>query len=194
MRVSVIGISGSGKTTFAENLAKAAGVRPIDLDAISWQPNWIDLNSTDVEEFQRLVAAAATDAAWVCSGNYSKVQRIALARATHLVWLDYPHWFVMARVLRRSFLRAWMGDELWPNTGNRERFSRWLDKGHPIRWTWDNYADRKERFGALMADPALSHLERIHVTKPRNTEGLIQRLAVVLQSLFNVLICRPEPL
>lgn len=186
MRVSVIGISGSGKTTFAEDLAQAAGVRHIDLDAINWQSNWIDLNSTDVEEFQRRVAAAVTDDAWVCSGNYSKVQRIVLARATHLVWLDYPHWLVMARVVRRSFLRAWTGDELWPNTDNRERFSRWLDKGHPIRWTWDNYADRKERFGALMADPALAHLERIHVTKPRNTEGLIQRLAAQQQSCCSV--------
>jgi adenylate kinase family enzyme len=177
MRVSVIGISGSGKTVFAEKLAQAAGVRHIDLDAINWQPNWIDLNSTDVEEFRRRVAAAVADEAWVCSGNYAKVQEIVLARATHLVWLDYPRWLVMTRVLRRSFVRAWTGDELWPNTGNRETFSRWLDKAHPIRWAWDNYADRKRRYDALLARPALAHLERIRVTEPRQTAPLIRQLA-----------------
>jgi adenylate kinase family enzyme len=180
MRISVIGTSGSGKTMFAEKLVQAAGMRHIDLDAINWQPNWTDLNSTDVEEFRRRVTAAVADEAWVCSGNYGKVMKIVLARATHLVWLDYPRWLVMARVLRRSFVRAWTGDELWPNTGNRESFSRWLDKGHPIRWAWDTHADRKKRFDALMSDPALAHLERIRVTEPRDAERLIQQLGAQL--------------
>lgn len=57
-----------------------------------------------------------------------------------------------------------------------ETFSRWLDKGHPIRWAWDTYADRKERYDTLIAGPALAHLERIRVTEPRQAALLIQRL------------------
>ena len=35
MRVSVIGTSGSGKTTFAAELARALGARHVDLDALA---------------------------------------------------------------------------------------------------------------------------------------------------------------
>ena len=175
MRVSVIGTSGSGKTTFAGELARRLAARHIDLDAINWQAGWRDLNVQDPEEFRRRVAEAAADEDWASCGNYSKVRDIILGRATHLVWLDYPKPLVMARVLRRSFARAWTGEELWPGTGNRERFSRWLDKGHPIRWAWDTYADRRARYAAMLQDPALAHLERHHVTRPWEADALIAR-------------------
>jgi adenylate kinase family enzyme len=171
----VIGTSGSGKTTFAGVLAARLGVRHIDLDAINWQADWKDLNVHDPGEFRRRVAEAAAEDAWVSCGNYSKVRPILFGRATHLVWLDYPRPLVMARVLKRSLVRAWTQDELWPGTGNREQFSRWLDAEHPIRWAWDTYADRKARYGAMMADPALAHIERMRVTRPWEAQALIER-------------------
>lgn len=178
MRVTVSGTSGSGKTTFAGALAQAIGARHIDLDAINWQPNWQDLHRGDPEEFKRRVsAAAAAGDAWVSCGNYSKVRPIILARATHAVWLDYPKWVVMTRVFRRSFHRAWTGEELWPGTGNTETFRRWLDKEHPIRWAWDTYEVRKQRIAAEMADPALAHLVKYRLTHPREAAPLIAKLA-----------------
>lgn len=177
MRVSVIGTSGSGKTTFAGDLARRLGAPHIDLDAINWQADWKDLNTHDVADFRRRVAEAAAGEAWVCCGNYSKVRDLVQARATHLVWLDYPRALVMARVIKRSFHRAWTGEELWPGTGNKELFSRWLDKEHPIRWAWDTYARRKTSYAAMMADPALAHLQRIRVTRPWEAEALMARLS-----------------
>jgi len=50
MRVTVSGASGSGKATFAANLARAIGARHIDL------------HRGDPEEFQRRVSAAAAQA------------------------------------------------------------------------------------------------------------------------------------
>jgi adenylate kinase family enzyme len=176
MRVSVIGTSGSGKTTFARALAAALGARHVDLDAINWQAGWKDLNQCDPEEFRRRVAEAVAADAWVSCGNYAKVRPLLLARATHVVWLDYPKPIVMGRVLRRSFVRAWTGDELWPGTGNRETFVRWLDKEHPIRWAWDTYARRKRDYTAMFEDPALAHLERHRVRHPREAAGLIAAL------------------
>ncbi|WP_293680788.1 hypothetical protein [uncultured Phenylobacterium sp.] len=180
MRVSVIGTSGSGKTTFAGALARRLGVRHVDLDAINWQPGWTDLNQGDPEEFRRRVAEAVADEAWVSCGNYAKVRDILFGRATHLVWLDYPKAVVMARVLRRSFHRAWTGEELWPGTGNREDFRRWLKPEHPIRWAWDTYAERRARYGELMADPALAHLERFRLMRPSEAPRLIELLAAGL--------------
>jgi adenylate kinase family enzyme len=178
MRVSVVGTSGSGKTTFAARMAQAIGGGHIDLDAINWQAGWRDLNVHDVAEFRRRVAEAVQADAWACCGNYSKVRDLILARATHLVWLDYPKQVVMGRVLRRSLVRAWTREELWPGTGNRESFLRWFDKEHPIRWAWDTYARKKRSLAALTADPSLAHIERIRLTDPREAKGLIRRLAL----------------
>jgi adenylate kinase family enzyme len=177
MRVSVTGTSGSGKTIFARTLAEAVGAPHIDLDAINWQAGWYDLNRNEPEEFRRRVAEAVAADAWVACGNYTLVRPLIRARATHIVWLDYPKWIVMTRVVRRSFARSWTGDELWPGTGNTETFARWLDKEHPIRWAWDTYAERRRKNQAEFDDPALAHVQKIRLTHPRQAGPLIDRLA-----------------
>jgi adenylate kinase family enzyme len=177
MRVAAVGTSGSGKTTFAARLATALGVRHIDLDAVTWQPGWVALHETDPEEFTRRCAEAMAGEAWVSCGNYITSRPSLLHRATDLVWLDYPRPLVMARVIRRSFTRAARHEELWPGTGNREDFARWLDKGHPIRWAWDTYGRRKRQYEALFAALAGSDIRTHRVTRPWEAEALIARLA-----------------
>lgn len=112
MRVAVVGTSGSGKTTFAGRLAKAMGVPHVELDAVTWQAGWVALHETDPAEFVRRAGEAMAGEAWVSCGNYVTSRPALLARATDLVWLDYPRALVMARVLRRSFVRAAGAKEL----------------------------------------------------------------------------------
>ncbi|HEX2816469.1 MAG TPA: hypothetical protein VHN39_08745 [Phenylobacterium sp.] len=176
MRIVVMGTSGSGKTTLARRLAAALSLPRIELDAINWQPGWVALDQTDRPEFVRRVQAAIDGEAWVSDGNYSTVRPMLLARATHLVWLDFSRPVTMARVIRRSFIRAVTGDELWPGTGNREEFARWLDKDHPIRWAWDTFHARRARYEAAFADPALAHLSLCRIRSNRDADALLARL------------------
>ena len=177
MRVAIIGSSGSGKSTFARRLEEALGLAVVELDAINWQAGWVDLNTHQPEEFVRRVDEAIGADAWVVDGNYSRVLPRVLARATHLVWLDYERSVIMSRVLRRSIARAWSGRELWPGTGNRENWRHWLDKEHPIRWAWDTFAPRRRRYEALFADPGLAHLTRHRLRRPREADALVRELA-----------------
>jgi adenylate kinase family enzyme len=177
LRIVVLGTSGSGKTTLAKRLAETLGLARIELDAINWQPGWVPLDKTDPAEFRRRVERAAAVEAWVSDGNYSTVRPLLLGRATHLVWLDYERPVVMARVIRRSFVRAITHAELWPGTGNRELFHRWFSKEHPIRWAWDTFHMRRARYGELFADPAMARLERHRLRHPREAEPLVLRLA-----------------
>lgn len=177
MRISVVGSSGSGKSTLAGRLAAALDVPHVELDAINWQPGWVDLNSHDPDEFLRRTYAALDGEAWVTDGNYSKVAEATRARATDVVWLDYPRALIMSRVIRRSFVRAIGGQELWPGTGNTEDFSRWLDKEHPIRWSWDTYAKLKARYQLMSEDGTWAHLRVHRLTHPREAEGLVRTLA-----------------
>jgi adenylate kinase family enzyme len=176
-RVAVIGNSGSGKSTLARSLAARLGVAHVELDALNWQPGWIALSTNEPERWARVVAEAITGDAWVTDGNYSKgaLPQI-LPRATDVIWLDYSRAVIMARVIRRSFVRATSGKELWPGTGNREDFRRWVRKDHPIRWTWDTYRDANERREARFAGPELAHARKHRFRTPSQTRRWLQQI------------------
>ena len=177
MRIAVIGTSGSGKSTLVKRIAEALALPIIDLDAINWQAGWRDLNSHDPALFKARIAEAASAESWVSDGNYARnAQPILFARTTDLVWLDYDRPLVMARVLRRSFARAWSGKEIWPGTGNVERFRDWLDPEHPIRWAWKTHGEYRADYGALKLAPP-SHLTVHHLRHPRDADALVQQLA-----------------
>lgn len=129
MRLVVVGSSGSGKTTMAKALSRALGVPRIELDAINWQPDWYDISVHEPEEFVRRVAQAAAGDAWVIDGNYTKARQAHWPRATAFVWMDVERSVVMRQVIWRSFSRAVTKRELWPGTGNKETFRRWLARG-----------------------------------------------------------------
>jgi adenylate kinase family enzyme len=151
MRILVVGCSGSGKSTMGRDLARALGVPHTELDALNWAPGWRDLQSDDPDEFRRRIAQAATPDAWVMDGNYTRIGGAHWTRATHIVWMDTPRWRVMRQVVWRSFSRAVSKRELWPGTGNKEQFNKWLDKGHPIRWAWDTWAQVRDRYAERFA-------------------------------------------
>ena len=171
MRALVVGSTGSGKSTFARALAARIGAAHIELDALNWDPNWTNLSQTDPDKLRARVRQAIAPDAWTCDGNYSIVRPLVIARATHLVWLDYPRSVIMRRVLRRSFARAISGDELWPGTGNREAFRRWLDKEHPIRWAWDTHHHRRTALEGLLAEPSTDHVVKHRIRRPRDADG-----------------------
>src|SRR5579859_1906637 len=176
MRVLVVGSTGSGKSTFARELAERIWAPHIELDALNWDPDWTNLSAVDPGKLKARVRDAIASEAWTCDGNYSVVRQIVLERATHLVWLDYDRAVIMLRVIRRSLSRAIDGRELWPGIGNREEFRRWLDKEHPIRWAWDTFKHRRRSLEALLVDPANAHLAKHRLRRPSQTGPLLEKL------------------
>jgi len=151
MRIVVVGTSGSGKSTMAKALSQALAIPHVELDALNWQPGWRDLAIHEPEEFYRRVATTAAGDAWVADGNYTVARSALWPRATAFVWMDLERAAIMRQVVWRSFNRAVTKKELWPGTGNREEFRRWLDPEHPIRWAWDKWAPNRARYGELFA-------------------------------------------
>ncbi len=171
-RVVIIGTSCSGKTTFARNLAQELKVQHIELDSIHWKPNW---TPTPKEEFRSLASAAATPEAWVLDGNYSAVRDILWARATTLIWLNYPFYVVAWRALSRTFQHVFYRQVLY--AGNRETFRQsFLSKDSILWWVVKTYRRRRQEYPRLFKEPAYRHLQIIVVASPAEAERFLQNI------------------
>ena len=164
-RVSVVGTSGAGKSTFAAALAGILGAPWLELDSVYHQPGWEPLPAA---EYRARVAAAALGESWVIDGNYSTVRDIVWARADTVIFLDLPRRTVMRRVIVRTVRRVAGRVELW--NGNRERWRNFftLDgQESVIAWAWQTHARNRSRYTAAAADPAFGHLRFVRLTSSR---------------------------
>jgi adenylate kinase family enzyme len=156
-RVSVVGSSGSGKTTFAAQLAERLRVPHVELDAIYWGPNWSHL---DEQTLRASVREATVGDGWVCDGNYSDVRRIVLERADTVVWLDLPLRTCLVRMLRRTRRRIRDKDELWG--GNRESWREvFVGREALFWWLITQYRRKRREYEARFSGPDATHL-RVH--------------------------------
>jgi adenylate kinase family enzyme len=163
-RVSVVGSSGVGKTTFAAELAGRLGTGHLELDSVFHQPGWVPLPP---EQFRERVAQFIAAPAWVVDGNYSAVRDLIWARADTVIWLDLPRWLVMRRITWRTVRRVITRAELW--NGNREPWSGLLrldPERSVIAWSWTRHHVNRDRFLRAMADPANAHLRFVRLTRP----------------------------
>ena len=118
MRVNVKGISCSGKSTFAQELARRLEVPYLELDAIHHGPNWTEASAAELQARVRAFLGAASDG-WVIDGNYeSKLGDLVITAADRIVWLDPPLRVALARLWQRTRSRIRGRVELW--SGNRE--------------------------------------------------------------------------
>lgn len=169
-RVNVKGTSGSGKTTFGQELARRLGVPFVELDALHHGPDWAEPTN---DEFRARVREAidAAPEGWVIDGNYeAKLGDQVLGAADTIVWLDLPLRLKLGRLWRRTSYRLRNDVELW--NGNRETWRNalwgrdslfgWMLRTHfRQRREWPRRFGGDPRFVRLRSDAeARSWLER----------------------------------
>lgn len=118
MRVLVIGLPGSGKTTFAGALSRLSQTPHIEVDQIFWGEYRGDVSS---EVLNDNIRKRIEQGNWILEGHFSKISASVLPEAETLIWLDYPLRTLVYRSLRRSWLRKDLS--FWPlfRMGGRKR-------------------------------------------------------------------------
>ena len=175
-RVSVVGNSGSGKTTVGRRLGAAIGAPFVELDAHYHQPGWTPLPADDLRA--RVAELCAGDR-WVVDGNYSVVRDLVWARADTVVWLDLPRWRVMGRVVRRTVRRGATRAELW--NGNREDLRSLLRRDPEasiVMWAFTRHDVYRRRYAAARDDPANAHLRFVRLRSPAEVRRFLASAAV----------------
>lgn len=163
-RINVIGTSGSGKTTFARELARVLGLPYYEIDALSWMPGWKECS--DEELFSRVEQATAGPR-WVMDGNYTRTRPILWKHVQTVIWLDLPFLQTVLRVAARTIRRWFTREELWPGTGNRESLAQaFLSRKSIIWWAISKHGPNRRKYSTLMAAPEYSHVAFVRLRSP----------------------------
>lgn len=148
-RILVYGVTGSGKTTLARDIGRATGLpwHSVD-DEIGWLPGWTE---RDPDDQHRLARQICVGQEWVLDTAYSAWFEEPLARVELIVALDYPRWFSLQRLLRRTVHRAVTRQELC--NGNTESWRQVLSRDSIIVWHVRSWARKRARIQQWVADP-----------------------------------------
>ena len=99
-RISIVGGSGSGKSTLCNILSKELNLPAIHLDAINYEPNWVEI---DKVERDKIISTKSSRDKWIIDGNYNKTLKERFKKADLIIWLDYSTFMQLKGVLKRYF-------------------------------------------------------------------------------------------
>jgi adenylate kinase family enzyme len=160
-RVNVIGTSCAGKSTFSARLAAAMRVPHVELDALHWEPDWVEVPN---DVFRARVADATAGDDWVVDGNYAFARDITWARVDTVIWLDFSFPRVLWRSLTRTARRILSGETCC--NGNRESIRQALSRNSIIWWVVSTHERRRREFRALLPTQAARGVDVVVLKTP----------------------------
>lgn len=170
-RIAIVGVTGSGKTTLGRLIAQRLNIPQVELDALHWEPNW---TQAEVSIFQERVSAALGGEDWVVGGNYRKVRDIVWRLADTLIWLDYRLALILWRLLKRTFHRIVIREELWG--GNRETLQAQFGRDSLFLYAYQAHTRHRTEYPQDFKRPEYSHLRLVHLHSPRETRAWLAHL------------------
>jgi adenylate kinase family enzyme len=168
-RITIIGTSCAGKSTLANRLATVMGVPHIELDALHWEPGWIEAPN---DVFRPRVAAAVAGEAWVTDGNYSVVRDLVWSRSDTIVWLDYSFPRIFWQSIKRTFRRSVAGERCC--NGNRESLRRALGRDSILLWVVKSHFPKRRKYLADL--PKLEGTRVVILRSPKAAEKWLEEI------------------
>ena len=169
--IFVVGTSGSGKSTVAKRISAALGHKHVEIDALLWLPNWTQRDSS---ELAKLLQAELAQGPIVMDGNFA-TKGITPREGDVLIFLDYPRWRIISRLIRRSLARVILRQELW--SGNREEFKFLISSDpeiNPILHAFKTHSSRHHSYTKLLEE---SYGTSNHIVKnPKQLRKLLEVL------------------
>lgn len=139
-RILVYGVTGSGKSTAAGRIAARTGLPLTLADELTWLPGWVPV----AEDRQReLFGEVVAGDRWVLDTAYGAWLDVVLPRVELVVALDYPRWFSLQRLVRRTLRRAL--DQKPVCNGNTESLRNLCSRDSIVSWHFRSFDRKRSR-------------------------------------------------
>lgn len=142
-KIIIIGASGSGKSTVARQLSAWWDIPVVHLDKLSWKEGWIRASN---EEFDSLVEQELAKDKWIMDGNFPRTLKRRMDTCDTVIYLDYPLWFCIFRVLKRV-IKNYGKPRPDMNPGCPEKF----DPGF-LKRIWNFNRERRDNYYRYIAE------------------------------------------
>jgi energy-coupling factor transporter ATP-binding protein EcfA2 len=164
-RILILGRTGSGKTTLARELAAALGIPHVELDSLYFGPNFSRAPLSLLRE--RTTAAIAGDR-WVTDGNKRTVRDLVWPRADTIIWLDYPLYVSLWRLLKRARTRTVaLSAEAAQNDRRAGLPRQMLLAASGVLTALRSHRGLRREYLRMLAQPANEHLAVARLRSPR---------------------------
>ena len=99
-KISIIGGSGTGKTTLSNNLSKTLNLPVYHIDGIHYLKNWQVRNK---EERNKIILRKIREEKWIIDGTYRDTLKQRIEAADLVIYLDYSSLAQVKGVIKRYF-------------------------------------------------------------------------------------------
>lgn len=120
--------------------------RPVD--ELCWLPGWTPVD--EVWQRESIVRITSQDK-WILDSAYASWLDLVLARTELIVALDYPRWFSLQRLVRRTAAAVTKRPRC---NGNTETFRRMMGEDSIVRWHFRSFGRKRDRIRHWAAAPS----------------------------------------
>lgn len=135
-RIAVIGLPGSGKSTFATKLGKVLSIPVHHLDKHIFDGR----TKRGKQEFLSIKEALVNEESWIIEGCSLSTLEMRFARADTIIYFHLPRWLC----IRRAFKRLFTFDKRIADTGCLRGINWTL-----IKYIWNFDRDKRETIEEL---------------------------------------------
>ena len=165
-RIAVIGSAGSGKSSFASELARRTQLPLFHLDQLYWGPGWAPM---DDARWERCVRELASQERWIIDGNYGATLSLRVKRCDAIVFFDLPRILCVWGVVKRWWKHRQSSRPDLPE-GCKE-----ILRPEFLKWVWD-YPRRSRPRIIHAIEAAESSVEIYRIQSRAEAREALQRL------------------
>jgi adenylate kinase family enzyme len=164
-KIIIVGVSASGKSTFARKLAALSNIPLIFVDELFWKTGWQYIGD---DAAMKIISHESSHSSWIIEGYVNdSIKKILLDRADTIIFLNYSRLRILFHYLKRWWIhRHNPRPELNGNT-ERLRFKM-------IRRIWSEQENKSLR--ALLNQLPYSR-KVVILTTPKEASQFLKRLS-----------------
>ncbi len=170
-RIAIVGLPGAGKTTLARQLAQQPGLPHIELTRLRWQPGWVKVADSHL---QSQVDHALRYETWIVEGTYRLLRYVDPERITLLLWLDYPLYVILWRLIQRTLWRWLTHTEFSP--GNYEHLGRLIGRDSVVAAVVRDHRHARHTFAQQADHGSYASIPVVRLRQPAEATRLLHNL------------------